>query len=89
MTTLLICGLMLTLVAFGREHILLGFGRLTLSGPDIRFGCFDRYTPADTAPARHFTHHSPQRNSAFCLLVVAGPFMVMNSDVDIPKKTFN
>jgi hypothetical protein len=43
MTTLLICGLMLTFVAFGRDHILLAFGSLILSGPDIPFGCFDLY----------------------------------------------
>ena len=41
MITLLICGSMLTSVAFGREHILLGFDRLVLSGPDIPSGCFD------------------------------------------------
>ena len=43
MITLLICGSMLTSVAFGREHILLGFDSLVLSGPDIPSGCFDRY----------------------------------------------
>ena len=41
MITLLICGSMLTSVAFGREHILLGFDSLVLSGPDIPSGCFD------------------------------------------------
>jgi hypothetical protein len=55
MTTLLICGLMLTFVAFGREHILLGFGSLLLSGPDIPFGCFDLHTLAITGINTHFT----------------------------------
>src|SRR3979411_2711439 len=55
MTMLLICGLMLTFVAFGREHILLGFGRVILSGPDTPFGCFDIYRLANTAPTRPFT----------------------------------
>ena len=41
MITLLICGSMLTSVAFGREHILLGFDSLVLSGPDIPSECFD------------------------------------------------
>ena len=40
MITLLVCGSMLTSVAFGREHILLGFDSLVLSGPDIPSGCF-------------------------------------------------
>src|ERR1700722_4113154 len=34
---------MLTSEAFGREHTLLGFDRLVLSGPDIPSGCFDLY----------------------------------------------
>ncbi len=45
MITLLICGSMLTSVTFGREHILLGFDSLVLSGPDIPSGCFDLLIP--------------------------------------------
>ena len=41
MITLLVCGSMLTSVAFGREHILLGFDSLVLNGIDIPSGCFD------------------------------------------------
>ena len=44
-TTLLIYGLTLTLVAYGQGHILLGFARLVLSGPDIPSGCFDLSIP--------------------------------------------
>ena len=48
MITLLVCGSMLTSVAFGREHILLGFDSLVLNGPDIPSGCFDPYRLAIT-----------------------------------------
>jgi hypothetical protein len=41
--TLLVCRSMLTLVVFGREHILLGFDSLVSNGLDIPSGCFDRY----------------------------------------------
>ena len=52
MITLLVCGSMLTSVAFGREHILLGFDSLVLNGPDIPSGCFDPYalTILDSPP---------------------------------------
>jgi hypothetical protein len=43
--TLLICGLTSTSVALGWEHILLGFDRLVLSGPDIPSACFDLLIP--------------------------------------------
>ena len=45
MITLLVCGSMLTSVAFGREHILLGFDSLLLNGLNIRSGCFDLLIP--------------------------------------------
>jgi len=44
MITLLICESMLTSVAFGRKHILLGFDSLVLNGLDTPSGCFDPYT---------------------------------------------
>jgi hypothetical protein len=41
MTTLLICELTLTLVAYRLGHILLGFAKVVLSGPDIPSAYFD------------------------------------------------
>jgi hypothetical protein len=89
MTTLLICGLMLTLVAFGGEHILLGFGSLILRGPDIPFGCFDLYTLAITGINTPF--YPLATPEEFCVTLACGgrPFMVMNSDARHPKQIFN